>query len=152
MRCQYGPRRVHGWGIAGWVYRVGNTGPPTTLLEEPNTSEAGPVRPCRGLEWVGVGRAFRLLNPPTPLRSGARSAGSGPSLEQDPTHGRLNLRNLRNMIIYSKVSQNAEVSPKSVNKACHSPYVQNGLRNSPLGILRFPFPVAFSHKELMVLF
>ena len=48
-----------------------------------------------------------------------------------------------------KLSQNHEVSPKYVEKACHSPYFQNELRMSPLGILRFLFSLAFSHKELM---
>ena len=51
-----------------------------------------------------------------------------------------------------KHSQNGEVSPKSVEKACHSPYFQKAVKNSPLDFLRFPFPVAFSHKELMVPF
>ena len=53
---------------------------------------------------------------------------------------------------FSKVSQNDEVSPKYIEKASHSPCFQNGLRNSPLDILRFPFSVAFSYKELMVAF
>ena len=55
-------------------------------------------------------------------------------------------------LIYCKVSQKAIVSPKSVEKACHSPYLQNGLRKSPLEILRFTVSPAFSHKELMVPF
>ena len=37
-------------------------------------------------------------------------------------------------------------------KACHSPYSQNGAQKSPLEIPRFPFYAAFSHKELMVPF
>ena len=37
-------------------------------------------------------------------------------------------------------------------KACHSPYIQNGVQNSPLEILRFPILLAFSPKELMVPF
>ena len=55
-------------------------------------------------------------------------------------------------VIYCKVSQNGIVSPVFVNKACHSPHSQNGLRKSPLEILRNPFLAAFSHKELMVPF
>ena len=51
-----------------------------------------------------------------------------------------------------KVSQNSRVSPKKYQKACHSPYIQNGLQKSALGILRFPLLAAFSHKELMVPF
>ena len=48
-----------------------------------------------------------------------------------------------------KVSQNLEVSPKSVKKASHSPCFQNGLQKSALEILRFPISLAFSGKELM---
>ena len=51
--------------------------------------------------------------------------------------------------IYCKVSQNREVSSKYVDKACHSPYFQNGSKKSPLEIPRFPYLTAFSHKELM---
>ena len=50
---------------------------------------------------------------------------------------------------YCKVSQNHRVSPKSVEKAYHSPYFQNGSQKSPLEKLRFPFLLAFSHKELL---
>ena len=52
--------------------------------------------------------------------------------------------------IYSKVSQNDEVSIKYPEKASHSPYSQKGLEKSPLEIPGFPFSLAFSHKELMV--
>ena len=48
-----------------------------------------------------------------------------------------------------KVSQNRGVSPNFAEKACHSPYSQNGLQMSALGILRIPDLPAFSHKELM---
>ena len=41
------------------------------------------------------------------------------------------------------------MSTKYDEKACHSPYFQNTVQKSPLEILRFPFPVAFSRKELM---
>ena len=58
----------------------------------------------------------------------------------------------RFQVISHKVSQNGIVSPKNVNKACHSPYIQNGAQKSPLEILRFPLLLAFSPKELMVLF
>ena len=54
--------------------------------------------------------------------------------------------------ILLNVSQNDEVSLKSVQKASHSPYSQNGLGKSALGFLRFPYFVAFSHTELMALF
>ena len=47
-------------GYTGWVYgvgtREGNTGTPSHVLgERSHTSEAGPGRACRALEWVGVG-------------------------------------------------------------------------------------------------
>ena len=58
-------------------------------------------------------------------------------------------RTARFDLILLKVSQNGIVSPKKLEKACHSPYIQNGPQNSPLGILRIPFSAAFSHKELM---
>ena len=50
---------------------------------------------------------------------------------------------------FSKVKQNGGVSPKYVQKASRTPYFQNELQKSPLGILRKPFSLAFSHKELM---
>ena len=52
-------------------------------------------------------------------------------------------------VISLKLSQNGGVSPKYVEKAYHSPCSQNGLRKSPLEILRIPYSAAFSHKELM---
>ena len=52
-------------------------------------------------------------------------------------------------LILLEVSQKRVVSLKYVNKACHSPYFQNAAVKSPLEILRFPFSIAFSHKELM---
>ena len=52
-------------------------------------------------------------------------------------------------VISCKVKQNGQVSPKYVQKASHSPYIQNRVKNSPLEILRFPVSSAFSHKELM---
>ena len=44
------------------------------------------------------------------------------------------------------------MSPEKSHKACHSPCFQNRAQKSPLEILRFPFSLSFSHKELMVLF
>ena len=55
----------------------------------------------------------------------------------------------RFLLISYKVSQNGGVSPNYVEKAYVSPYFQNGAQKSPLDFLGFPFPVAFSHKELM---
>ena len=69
-----------------------------------------------------------------------------------PLECRLLANTARFHLIPCKVSQNGIVSPVFVEKACHSPYIQNGLRKSPLGILRIPIRLAFSHKELMGLF
>ena len=44
-----------GWGIPGWVPGRVIPVPSTLLGERSHTSEAGPVGPCRGPEWVGVG-------------------------------------------------------------------------------------------------
>ena len=51
--------------------------------------------------------------------------------------------------LFLKVSQNRGVSPEYHHKACHAPCFQNGLQMSALEKLRFPFWLAFSHKELM---
>ena len=79
------------------------------------------------------------------------SLRSGP-LRWQYTSPRANSRLWANKARFSdillKSSQNREVSPKSVEKAYHSPYFQNRVRKSPLEILRFPFLPAFSHKEL----
>ena len=87
--------------------------------------------------------------------AGPVGPASWPSLYLGPafqSKRRANPQNLRINDIFSKVSQNDEVSPENVNKAYHSPYSQIGLRKSPLDFLRFPFSPAFSGKELMGLF
>ena len=80
-------------------------------------------------------------------------AGPGRCLQPLPGTGPLECRLLANKaridLIFLKLSQNPGVSPKYVQKACHSPCFQNGLQMSPLEISRFPFSPAFSHKELM---
>ena len=85
---------------------------------------------------------------------GTTPAGPGrsplvPSLYRDLADCPPTAKGTRLRSIFNKVSQNDEVSPKSHEKASHSPYIQNGLQKSPLEILRFPLTVAFSHKELM---
>ena len=55
----------------------------------------------------------------------------------------------RNRVPRPIVKRNPRVSPKSVEKACHSPCFTFGLQKSALEILRFSFSPAFSHKELM---
>ena len=72
-----------------------------------------------------------------------------PSLVLGPLKCRLWANKARFKVIFSKVSQNREVSSVFVEKACHSPCFQNGCQKSPLEILRFPKMPAFSHKELM---
>ena len=148
------------WGLGG--YREGYTATQHAARGGVHDSEAGPGSPQCGLEWVVMkpGRptpvnkvlngtlgtaAGRLLHPP--LRGPVGPCG--PSLVQDPRNAASQPIRARFMYIYCKVSQNRGVSPIFVEKACHSPYLQNGLRKSALGFLRFPYLRAFSHKELM---
>ena len=147
--------RVYRAGMGPGGYRGGYTGgvpssPPTARGECP-VQRSGPRKPCKGWSgWYGVlGRTVGGTAPETTLRARSAPAGlpvSGPS-ECPP---RANIARFQSIL--SKVSQNSEVSPKSVHKACHSPYFQNGSGNPPLEILGFPFPLAFSHKELLTLF
>ena len=158
MVCGAGGYRVGiqggytGWGmgLGGYgrvLYRV-----PTQLLEEQARQRSGPRKPLLG---AGVGgrvqrtdrRRGRLLDHPC----GARSGHAGPPCP-GPSECRLLANSARFDLIFSKVSQNSEVSPEYVHKACHSPYIQNRLQKSPLDILRFPYFPAFSHKELLGLF
>ena len=83
---------------------------------------------------------------PTPAGPGRDPGPSLVLLEQIAASGPIRARF---DLISCKVSQTAIVSPKSVEKACHSPYLQNGSQKSPLEFLRFLFWPAFSHKELI---
>ena len=154
--CSYRVRagRVYGWVYQGGVYRGGYQGglyrctqPPAR--GGPSDSEAGPVGPCQGAGVGGHwGRAYWASGDhPCGARSDPWSSLSPPRANAAswPIAARLS-------VIFSKVSQNGQVSSRSVNKACHSPCSQNWLRKSPLGILRFLFRPAFSHKELMDVF
>ena len=104
-----------GDGYTGWVreglYR-GTTQPPRFARGECPTSEAGPVRPCRGLEWVGWDRV-RVPGAPgdPPLRG---PVGTTPwSLPGHlPGKCRLWANKARFRLIICKVSQNGIVSPK----------------------------------------
>ena len=140
--CTWGGMGTGGYGEG--LYRV-----PTDLWKaEPQTAKRAPEAPARGWSgWSEVQRPPGSQNPPFgPGRSSQLALpGSGTLPASWPIGARFDL-------ISKKHSQNGEVSPKSVQKACHSPYFQNGLRKSPLGFLRFPFSPAFSHKELMGLF
>ena len=108
--------------------------------------------PLQGVEWVVIcsrtywGRCS-MTHPAGPVGDPAGPLpGHASAL---PASGPIRAR--FHLISY-KVSQKGIVSPKSVHKACHSPYFQNGVGKSPLQILRFPLLPAFSHKELMTHF
>ena len=148
---------VHGAGVrwdgctgygTRWVLGRGYTGYPASSKAEADTSGAGPVSPCKGLEWVGICCSAHCTSGTT-LR--ARSVLAGPPCTSSSKPASWPI-GARFEVISCKVSQNHEVSPKSVHKACHTPYSQNGLQKSPLGFLRIPYSLAFSHKELMVPF
>ena len=104
--------------------------------------------PLQGVEWVVISCSARYPRMPfgsgrAPVPSPCSSAPRKPA--SWPIRARFNL-------FYVKLSQNGEVSLKYVQKACHTPYFQNRPQKSPLEILRIPFSVAFSHKELMAYF
>ena len=117
-----------------------------------HVQRSGPRRPCKGRSgwYMGAGRAAGPDHPSGPVGHLRCPPCLDPPLFQ--SNGRANLKTARFQSIYYKVSQNGGVSPENLHKACHSPCFQNGLQMSPLGILRFPILVAFSHKELMGLF
>ena len=127
--------------------RVGNTGCytgyPASSKAEACTAKRAPD-PCKG----GVGGTCCSARPaPTP------PSGPGRCLQAPPWVGTgLPGQRARFDLISLKLSQNHEVSPKSVKKASRSPYFQNGLGKSALEIPRFPYSSAFSRKELMGLF
>ena len=122
--------------VPGWVYRVGipggtwegYTGTQPCCSGRGVPSEAGPGRPCRGLEWVGYSPGARTEAVggyiPT-LR--ARSGSVSPPWDI-PLDCRLLAKGARFHLIFYKVSQNREVSPKSVEKACHSPCLPKRVR------------------------
>ena len=142
-----------GYGVwAGTGIRVGigegYTGyyPAALLGERSRHSGAGPGSPA----GAGVGGVWSSGARCTTLR--ARSGPCRPLPCTPPRECRLRANKARNQSIFSKVSQNGRVSLRNVEKACHSPCSQNGAQKSPLEIPRFPFSLAFSPKELMVLF
>ena len=112
------------------------------------TAERAPEAPV----GAGVGgHGGRAPSTSSDHPCGARS-GRCPSLSLPRANAASWPIRARFVSFYCKVSQNREVSPKFDEKACHSPYIQNGSQMSPLEFLRFPFSRAFSHKELMGLF
>ena len=150
-----------GW-VPGRVYRVGNPRarrpptPATLWLPGPaSLSAAGPSSQQRSLHRAGnlvkrslVQGGLAGLDRPGP--QGGTRHSAHPARTQSKSGA--NSQKARLTVISCKVSQNRGVSPIFVHKACHSPCSQNGSEKSPLEILRFPILVAFSHKELMVLF
>ena len=117
----WGTGRVYQGGYTGWVYREAIPGTqPCCSGSPPETAERA-RRPCRGrsggLRWAGEPAAPGTV-PAHPC--GARSVPTGP-----PWLGPCKCRLLANMArfhdIPQKVSQNRQVSPGSVEKACHSP-------------------------------
>ena len=143
------PGWVLGWGMGtGWVWGRVIPVHPASCKAEHVPAKRAPEAPAKGLEWVGTCTARPMPRPHHSLRSGPlRWVWASP--RANPASGPIGAR-LRS--IFSKVSQNGIVSPKSVHKACLSPYFQNGLQISPLDFLGFPFSLAFSHKELIGLF
>ena len=156
-----------GWGVPGgygdgWVPGEGYTGYYPAARGEVQIQRSGPRKPRRGWSgWYlelgrptygqmkvnkGPGTAAGTA-PRTTLRARSVPPGALPVL--GPSECRLTANRARISLILLKVSQNGEVSWKSVEKACHSPYLQKRSQKSPLDFLRFPFSVAFSHKELM---
>ena len=138
-------------GIAGWVYG-GLYRVPTRLLGEVLIPSGAGPEALQGLEWWGMraGRSgLQTTHSSLPWRLPGPASLSGPLPRANPASGPIKARI---DLISTKLSQNAEVSPKYVQKASHSPYSQNEVQKSPLGILRFPFSLAFSHKELMASF
>ena len=133
-------------------YTGGSTTQPPGARKEVPYQRSGPRRTLQGSGVGGYGtgcvRAARTTTPaPLGLPGPLRCPGTSPRAKAAswPIRARIE-------VIYLKVSQNREVSPKYIEKASHSPYFQNGSQKSPLEILRFPFRPAFSHKELMVAF
>ena len=150
------------WVGTGWVPGWAIPGTTQLLGEGLQTAKRAPEAPagCWSGWSAGPGarspenkakygtlgrRRGRLLRPPF----GPGRSLAGPSLSQDPRNAASWPIRARFTVISHKVSQNGVVSPKIVYKACHSPCFQNGHQKSPLEFLRFPYSVAFSHKELM---
>ena len=132
-------------GCRGGLYRV----PHPAAKGGPRTSGAGPVGPARagvGGFWDRNTTCSAAGSVPTPAGPGRSCQHALPGTSQNAASGPITARF---QSIYYKVSQNRGVSPKSAQKACHSPYIQNGSKKSALEILRFPILAAFSHKELM---
>ena len=143
---------VPGWGMGLGGYWEGYTGVlPSARKEVPN-QRSGPRKPLLGAGVGGLGTGCvrapdTTHSGPLVLRGPLRCIWASPraNAASQPIRARFDL-------ISWKLSQNRVVSPKMSEKACHSPYSQNAAQKSPLEFLRFPYFLAFSHKELMVPF
>ena len=126
--------------LTGWVYRVGNTGPPTPEPAEEPTRRTDQRPQGAGPARNRVGRDVRRVGGPQypPLR-GPVGPPRGPPWYWDPWFPASWPIRARFHVNSCKVSQNGQVSPGNVEKACHSPCFQNGLAMSPLDFLGFPF-------------
>ena len=138
-----------GWGMGrvgtGWVYRVGNTGVPTqpaARARKSHTQRSGPRKPCQGAGVGGVWGWVRVLGD-----GGGTAPGTTWALPRPAPSGRCP-RTLR-MPPYSqygeiplhllKVSQNRQVSPKSVKRPVIVPISKKGPRSHLLKFSDFRF-------------
>ena len=145
-----------GVGIQGGYTRVGVPGEYPAIPSPPADQRPEGAGPACRAGWVGSRVGVQLGTvfgggdgPSTPLRGpvGPGRPSLAGTLQMPPLGNKARLTSY-----FYKVSQNGRVSPEYVEKACHSPYLQNGPVKSPLEILRFPILPAFSRKELMGLF
>ena len=130
-----GERRVQGRGMVpggvwvggyqGWLYRV-----LPSCSGRVQIQRSGPRKPCKGWSgWYlepGAGRSVPTLR----ARSVPCRALPGTDLAERPS---LAYRARIDLISW-KLSQNGIVSPKCVEKACHSPHIQKRVQKSPLDI------------------
>ena len=141
-RCA-GPAGPLGWGLGGytgWVigglYRV----LPSCLAHPPTSDrrERALGRAQGGSEagWAYTGLGTAAGTAPGPPCGPGQAARCPPC--PGPSECRLTANRARFHLFPYKVSQNREVSPVFVEKACHSPCFQNGPGKSALEILRFP--------------
>ena len=140
-----GERRVGTRGVLpgygdGWVPGRGNTGTqPSCSGRGPRTAKRAPEA-LQGLEWVVLGARASVqawYHPAGPVGSLRAPPCTSPSLLGNAASWPIRAR-LRSYS--SKVSQNRVVSPKYVEKACHSPCFQNGSQSRLLKFPDFYFP------------
>ena len=123
-------------GYTGWVGRGAIPGYYRGTTQRPRKVPYPAERAPEALAGAGVGgiwdrpRERPLTTPAGPGRVlGTLPVSSSSNAASGPIRARFHVKS-------SKVSQNGIVSPRNVEKACHSPYFQNGLQKSPLDISR----------------